>query len=60
MNFGMLRGIVSIGSMLLVIALCLAACGDDSGTSAKDESSSRTPFRDWYPVLAKKSPPAAE
>ena len=40
MNFGMLRGIVSIGSMLLVIALCLAACGDDSGTSAKDESSS--------------------
>ncbi len=36
----MLRGIVSIGSMLLVIALCLAACGDDSGTSAKDESSS--------------------
>ena len=40
MNFGMLRGVGSIGSMLLVVALCLAACGDDSGTSAKDESSS--------------------
>ena len=30
----------AIGFMLLVAAFCLTACGDDSGTSAKEESSS--------------------
>ena len=42
MNFGMLRGITSVGSVLLVIALCLVACGDDSGTSVNDDLSSNS------------------
>ena len=40
MNFGLLRGITSVGSVLLVAALLsLVACGDDSGTSVNDLSS---------------------
>ena len=43
MNFGMLRGVGFIGSMLLVVALlCLVACGGDSGTSANDDLSSNS------------------
>jgi len=39
----------AIGSMLLVITLCLTACGDDSGTSAKEESSSSFVIPDSVP-----------
>ena len=65
MNFGMLRGIskshlempsfchpgarCAIGSILLVIALCLVACGDDSGTSVNDLSSSSFVIPDSVP-----------
>ena len=65
MNFGMLRGIFkshlempsfchpgarsAIGSMLLVITLCLVACGDDSGTSVNDLSSSSFVIPDSVP-----------
>ena len=58
MNFGMLRDFSkshlevpsfcrpgarsAIGSILFVIALCLVACGDDSGTSVNDDLSSNS------------------
>ena len=39
----------AIGSMLLVITLCLVACGDDSGTSVNDLSSSSFVIPDSVP-----------
>ena len=39
----------AIGSMLLVAAFCLTACGDDSGTSVKEESSSSFVIPDSVP-----------
>ena len=39
----------AIGSMLLVAAFCFTACGDDSGTSAKEESSSSFVIPDSVP-----------
>ena len=39
----------AIGFMLLVAAFCLTACGDDSGTSVKEESSSSFVIPDSVP-----------
>lgn len=39
----------AIGFMFLVVAFCLSACGDDSGTSVKEESSSSFVIPDSVP-----------
>ena len=45
----------AIGFMLLVAAFCLTACGDDSGTSVKEESSSSFVIPDSVPGSASTS-----